>query len=76
MSDQGDWIDEIVAGLPALVTSAEVADILRMSPRNVTRLMAIGRLHYVQQANGGSSRRLVPRSELARYLRALEGRAA
>jgi excisionase family DNA binding protein len=67
-----DWIQDTVGQLPRLVTVAETAEALRMSVRNVHRLVARGRLIAVRAGAGGSSRVLVPRAQIARFLSALE----
>jgi hypothetical protein len=66
-----DWIQDTVGQLPSLATLAETAEALRMSVRNVHRLVARGRLIAVRAGAGGSSRVLVPRAQIARFLRAL-----
>lgn len=66
-----DWIDETLAGYPPLLTVQEAMGVIRTSRRNFSRLLADGRIKSVRAAEGGSSRHLIPRSELARYLRAL-----
>jgi excisionase family DNA binding protein len=70
---QGDWIQDIVGDLPRLATVTETAKTLRMSARNVRRLVARGQLAVVRTGVGGSSRVLVARAEIARFLLALEG---
>ena len=71
MSKNIDWIDEATAGMPALVTANEAALLLRTSPRNVRRMVADGRITGVRARETGSSRLLVPSSEIGRYLRGL-----
>ena len=61
------WIDEAVAGLPALCTIAETATLLRVSTRTVARYLAARELVCVQRADR-SARVLIPRAEIARYL--------
>jgi excisionase family DNA binding protein len=67
-----DWVDETLAEYPKLLTSDEVIAILRTTQRNFYRLVATHRLRTVRPATAGSSRHLVPKSEVARYLRSLE----
>jgi len=75
-ADNGqDWVEEAISGVPALATVVESAALLRMSPRNFYRLIAAGKVRSVRSSEGGSSPHLVPRGELARYLRSLEGKA-
>lgn len=68
-----DWIGETVANLPPLVTVSEAISLLRLSRRHFYRLLAAGRLHAVKTADGGSSKHLIPKSSLEKYLRSLEG---
>lgn len=68
-----NWIDDVVTGLPTLVSISESAKALRMSARNVSRLLARGHLRAVRTGiGGGSSRVLIARAEIARFLRGLE----
>lgn len=71
-SKDGDWVDEVVAKLPPIITTDEALSLLRTSRRNFYRLVASGRLRTLKQAEGGSARHLIPRTEFARYLRSLE----
>jgi hypothetical protein len=69
---EADWVRDVVAKLPPLVTISETAEAPRMSRRNVARLLARGRLDAVRTGvGGGSSRVLVARAEIARFLRRL-----
>ena len=68
-----DWISELTADLPPLITTDEAAKLLRTTRRNIYRQIELGRLHSVQQAHGGSSRHLIPRTAVGQYLRSLEG---
>jgi len=63
---------EIAAILPLLATIVEVADLLRVNPRTLKRYIASGRIRSVR-ADAGSSRVLIPRAEVERYLRGLAG---
>ncbi|HET9930837.1 MAG TPA: helix-turn-helix domain-containing protein [Polyangiaceae bacterium] len=76
MTTEIDWVAEVIAGLPALVTVKEAVAALRMSRRHFYRLVARGQIKTVQQSTGGSSRHLIARGEIARYLRSLDARAA
>lgn len=67
-----DWIADVVAQLNPLTSAAEASNALRTSPRNLRRLIAAGRLRAVRAHESGSSRVLVPRLEIERYLRSLE----
>ena len=68
-----DWVEDVVTDLPTLVTISEAAEALRMSGRNVSRLLARGHLHAVRMgAGGGSSRVLIARAEIARFLHRLK----
>ena len=71
MSQLIEAINEIEAGLPALATASEAANALRTSPRNLRRLIVAGRLGAMRKRESGSSRVLIPRAEIGRYLRSL-----
>jgi hypothetical protein len=71
MSHLIEAINEIEASLPALATAGEAAHALRMSPRNLRRLIVAGRIGAMRERESGSSRVLVPRAEIGRYLRSL-----
>jgi len=66
-----DWIADVVAGLAPLCTASEAANALRMSPRNLRRLIVQGRIGALREKTTGSSRVLIPRVEIERYLRSL-----
>jgi len=68
-----DWVACALDGLPKILTSPEVQGVLRTSRRNLYRLVASGRIHAVRAAEGGSSRLLIPKTSLEKYLRALDG---
>jgi hypothetical protein len=68
-----DWISETVAHLPALATASEASAVLRTSTRNLRR--HIGRIRAFRAEETGSSRVLIPRAELERFLRACAGLA-
>jgi excisionase family DNA binding protein len=69
---EADWVRDVVAKLPTLATVSETADALRMSRRTVSRHLARGRLNAVRTGvGGGSSRVLISRAEIARFLRRL-----
>jgi excisionase family DNA binding protein len=67
-----DWIADTVASLAPLTTASEAAAALRTSPRNLRRMIADGRICAVRAKETGSSRVLIARVEIARYLRGLE----
>jgi excisionase family DNA binding protein len=52
----------------ARLTVIETAEILRCSPRQVRRLIALGRLRASKLEKGGSSRVLIARSEVDRLI--------
>lgn len=68
-----DSISEIENSLPALATANEAAKVLRMSGRNLRRMIVAGRISALRARESGSSRVLVPRAEIGRYLRSLAG---
>lgn len=67
-----DWIADVVGQLRPMTTAEEASTVLRTSPRNLRRMIADGRLRAVRSRETGSSRVLVPRVEIERYLRSLE----
>jgi excisionase family DNA binding protein len=67
-----DWIEEALCDLPKVLTVKEALGVLRMSSRNLYRLVQLGRIHAVRPSEVGSSRLLIPRTSLESYLRALE----
>jgi excisionase family DNA binding protein len=66
-----DWISETCASLKPLATAAEAADTLRVSKRTLARYVATGRIKAIRGDDAGSSRVLIPRSEVERFLRGL-----
>ncbi|HEX9618591.1 MAG TPA: helix-turn-helix domain-containing protein [Polyangiaceae bacterium] len=72
---QADWVRDVVADLPALATSDETAAALRMSRRNLRRLVVAGRIRARRHVEAGASPALFPRAEIERYLRSLDGAA-
>jgi len=72
VSTHHDWIADAVSGLAPLVTISEAGAVLRTSVRNMRRIVSAGRLASLKQCEGGSSRVLIPRAELERYLRSLQ----
>ncbi|HEX3852193.1 MAG TPA: helix-turn-helix domain-containing protein [Polyangiaceae bacterium] len=62
------FADDAVAGLAVFVTVEELVVLLRTSRRQIYRLISTGRLPAVKQSDGGSSRNLVPRVEVHKYL--------
>lgn len=70
-SSTPQWVADVLASCPPMLTYADVANVLRCSPRTVSRLIADGRLVAVRTVPGGSSRVTVPRAELRKYLSSL-----
>jgi hypothetical protein len=70
-----DWIDEAVGGLPPLVTTEETLKLLRICRRTFYKLVSLGKIKTLKQSTAHSAKHMVPRAEIARYLRSLEGRA-
>ncbi len=66
-----DSISEIENSLPALATANEAAKVLRTSGRNLRRMIVAGRITALRAKDSGSSRVLIPRAEIGRYLRSL-----
>lgn len=73
MATAPDWIAETVSSLAPLATAAEASAVLRTSPRNLRRHIAAGRLQAIRAEESGSSRVLIPRVEIERFLRACIG---
>ena len=71
MSHLNEAIAEIEASLPALATASEAANALRCSPRHLRRLIVAGRIGAMRERESGSSRVIIPRAEIGRYLRSL-----
>jgi excisionase family DNA binding protein len=71
-AQRADWITEAVASLPPLASASEASALLRCSPRQLRRLVAAGRLAGIRACETGSSRLLVPRASIERYLRGLD----
>ncbi len=66
-----DTIAEIEASLPLLATADEAAKVLRTSGRNLRRMIVAGRITALRACEGGSSRVLIPRAEIGRYMRSM-----
>lgn len=75
MNAPTDWIADAVGTLAPLATVAETCAVLRTSTRNLRRMIATGRLKALRARESGSSRVLVPRVEIERFLRSLEVQA-
>jgi excisionase family DNA binding protein len=65
------WIEDATRDLPALLLVGEAGAALRAHPRTIRRMIAAGRLQAVRSREGGSSRVLVPRDSIRRYLETL-----
>lgn len=70
-SKQSDWISETIVALPPILTLKEASTLLRMHDRSVRKLVSVGRLNAIKNADGGSSRVRIPRAEVERYLRSV-----
>ena len=71
VSKSTDWVTELVAGLPPLLTLKEVMSTLRVGDRTARRMIADVRLRALREVESGSSRIRVPRAEIERHLRGL-----
>jgi len=67
-----DWIDDALAQVGPLLTAPEAGAVLRTSKQSVRRLVRAGRLQAVRLAETGSSKILIPRASIEKYLRSLE----
>ncbi len=70
-----EWVTETLSGLPDLLTVAEVCATLRCAPRTVYRYIDRGRLKGVRPQESGSSKLLIPRGSVGKFLTSLEGTA-
>lgn len=70
---ESDWVDAAVAGLPPLITTEEAVEVLRTTRRNLYRWLATGKIASVKHGFGGSSRVLIPKPALVKYLRSIAG---
>jgi excisionase family DNA binding protein len=66
-----EWVADACRDLPPLMKLEEVSITLRAHARTVRRLIAAGRLKAIRSRVAGSSRVLVARAEVARYLESL-----
>lgn len=62
-----EWVEDVLADLPALVTVGEAANALRCSTRTIARYIASGRLRAAK-AGEGSARVLIPRRAVGDFL--------
>lgn len=69
--DQATWIDEAVRDMPALLTAAEAETALRLKRRKINQLVSDRRLTGVRHRESGSSRLLITRESVVRYLRSI-----
>ena len=67
------WIDNIVAKLPDVCTLAEASQAVRLSRRTLSRLIRAERIKAARLTEGGSSRVLIPKEEIAKLLRSMAG---
>lgn len=63
------WLVDVVATLPPLATTEEAGEALRASRRTIGRWVATGQLHGVRVSDDGSGKILIPRTEVAEFLR-------
>jgi excisionase family DNA binding protein len=68
-------VADACSGLPPLMLLREVTAFLRIHERTARRLIAQGRIKALRSREAGSSRVLVARAEVARYLESLAGAA-
>lgn len=69
---QDRWT-EAVADLPRLALKSEVKKLLRIGDRKMDYLLARGQIRGVRGVQSGSSKVLIPRTEVSNYLRGLAG---
>ncbi len=62
------WLADVLANVRPISTIEEASALLRISTRNLRRLISLGRLHPLKVAEGGASRVLFARAELGRFL--------
>lgn len=75
MATNADWVDEALAGQPALMDADQTCGALMMSRATLNRRMALGLIRAVRHRDSGSARLIFPRAEVARYLRSLGSEA-
>ena len=69
MSHLIEAFSDIEKSLPLLLTAGEAIGVLRCSRRQLCRLIGDGRIGASREKASGSSRVLIPRAEIGRYLR-------
>ncbi|HVW26229.1 MAG TPA: hypothetical protein VHC69_12725 [Polyangiaceae bacterium] len=62
------WVAEAIRDLPPICKLPEVARVTRFSVRHLRRYIDAGQLRTLRATTGGSSRLLVARAEVGRFL--------
>lgn len=62
------YLEDLRASLAPLLLVGEAAEAMRMHPRTLQKFIARGVIKAVRAQQAGSSRVLVPRSEVIRFL--------
>lgn len=65
-----DYLSELARELPLTLSAAEAADVLRVSERQLRRMIRAGELVAYRRTGSGSSRIVVPRLEVLRHMAA------
>lgn len=63
-----DHLRELFAELPLTLNSDEAAKVLCMHKRTLRRMVASGELRAMRATSTGTSRVIIPRSELLRWM--------
>lgn len=71
MQNASAVIDEVNATLPLFVTSSEARALLRISERQLYRLLAERKLEAIRHVPRGSSRLMIPRQSVVQYLESI-----
>ena len=67
-----EWVTDALREAPPILTKREVSTLVRLSGRQISRLMASGKLIPLRTTDAGSSRVLFARGEVARFLESIE----
>jgi hypothetical protein len=74
VEDVPEHLRELAQELPLTLNLQESADVLKMHPRSVQRLIASGELRAMRSHLSGGARIVITRSEIIRYLSTRDAR--
>lgn len=63
-----EYLEDIARSLPLTLTIEHACEVLHLSRSSVSRLVNSGALHSVRSVASRSSRVIIPRSEIIRWL--------